>query len=212
MRTVPFLAEQRVILDNISWQTYLAILNDADNCRGRMTYDRGILEIMAPSKLHEQVKRLIGRMVEAFTEELNIDIVSAGSTTFKREDLERGFEVDECYYIQHAADVRGKDEIDMRVDPPPDLLIEVDISRSSLNKFGIYGALGVPEVWRYNGERLQFYVLQTEGYVEVQDSSVLPPLSASQLSHFVSERLEQSETALIRGLDQRAHLNRKLRF
>ena len=100
MSTVPFLAEQRVILDHISWQTYLAILNDADNCRGRMTYDRGVLEIMAPSKLHEQVKRLIGRMVEVFTEELNIDIESASSTTFKREDLERGFEADECYYIR----------------------------------------------------------------------------------------------------------------
>jgi Uma2 family endonuclease len=202
MSTVPFLAEQRVILDNISWQTYLAILNDADNCRGRMTYDRGVLEIMAPSKLHEQVKGLIGRMVEAFTEEFDIDIESVGSTTFKRADLERGFEADECYYIQHAAEVRGKDEIDMRIDPPPDLLIEVDISRSSLSKFGIYGALGVPEVWRYDGERLQFYVLQAEGYVEVQDSSVLPLLSASQLLHFLSQRLEQSETALIRGFRQ----------
>jgi Uma2 family endonuclease len=199
MSTVPFLAEQRVILDHISWGTYLAILNDADNCRGRMTYDRGVLEIMAPSKLHEQVKGLIGRMVEVFTEELNIDIESVGSTTFKREDLERGFEADECYYIQHAAEVRGKDEIDLLIDPPPDLLIEVDISRSSLSKFGIYGALGVPEVWRFDGERLQFYVLQAEGYVEVQDSSVLPPLSASQLLHFLRQRLEQSETALIRG-------------
>ena len=199
MSTVPFLAEQRVILDNISWQTYLAILNDADNCRGRMTYDRGVLEIMAPSKLHEQVKGLIGRMVEVFTEELNIDIESVGSTTFKREDLERGFEADECYYIQHAVEVRGKDEIDLLIDPPPDLVIEVDISRSSLSKFGLYGALGVPEVWRYDGERLQFYVLQAEGYREIQDSSVLPSLSASQLLHFLRQRLEQSETALIRG-------------
>lgn len=202
MSTVPFLAEQRVILDNISWQTYLAILNDADNCRGRMTYDRGVLEIMAPSKLHEQVKRLIGRMVEVFTEELNIDIESVGSTTFKREDLERGFEADECYYIQQAAAVRGKDEIDLLIDPPPDLLIEVDISRSSLSKFGIYGALGGPEVWRYDGERLRFYVLQAEGDREIQDSSVLPPLSASQLLHFLRQRVEQSETALIRGCRQ----------
>lgn len=167
-----------------------------------MTYDRGVLEIMAPSRLHENVKRLIGRMVETFTEELNIDIESASSTTFKREDLDRGFESDESYYIQHAADVRGKDEIDMPEDPPPDLLIEVDISRSSLNKFDIYSALGVPEVWRYNGEQLRFYVLEAEGYVETQDSSVLPPLSASQLSHFLSQRLEQSETALIRGFRQ----------
>ncbi len=202
MSTVPFLAEQRVILDNISWQTYLAILNDAENCRGRMTYDRGVLEIMAPSKLHEKVKSLIGRMVETFTEELNIDIESVGSTTFKREDVARGFEPDESYYVQHAADVRGKDEIDLLVDPPPDLLIEVEISRSSLNKFGIYSALGVPEVWRYDGEQLQFYVLQADGYAEVQDSMVLAPLSASQLAHVLSRRTEESETALIREFRQ----------
>ncbi len=202
MSTVPFLAEQRVVLDHISWQTYEAILNDAENRRGRITYDRGVLEIMAPSKLHENVKRLIGRMVEVFTEELDIDMASASSTTFKREDLDRGFEPDESYYLQHAADVLGKDEIDLLIDPPPDLLIEVDISRSSLGKFGIYRALGVPEVWRYDGERLRFYVLEADAYVEVLESSVLPPLSASQLSPFLSRRLEVSETALIREFRQ----------
>lgn len=202
MSAVPFLAEQRVVLEPISWQTYVAILNDAENRRGRITYDRGVLEIMAPSKLHEQVKGLIGRMVEVFTEELNIDMASAGSTTFKREDLDRGFEPDECYYIQHAPDVLGKDEIDLLLDPPPDLLIEVDISRSSLGKFGIYSALGVPEVWHYDGERLRFYVLAADAYVEVQESAVLPPLSASQLSQFLSRRLESSETTLIREFRQ----------
>ena len=199
MSPVPFLAEQRVVLDNISWPTYLAILNDVETCRGRITYDRGMLEIIAPSKLHEHIKRLIGRMVEAFTEELNIDIESVSSTTLKREDLERGFESDECYYIQHAIAVRDKDEIDMMIDPPPDLVIEVDISRSSLNKFGIFSAFGVPEIWRYNGEKLQFYVLQAEGYVEVQVSSVLPPLSATEILQVLNQRLELSETALIRG-------------
>lgn len=202
MSTVPSVAEQRVILDNISWCTYLAILNDTKNCRGRITYDRGTLEIMAPSKIHENLKRLIGRMVETLTEELNIDIESASSTTFMREDLERGFESDECYYIQHTADIRGKDELDMMVDPPPDLLIEIDISRSSLRKFGIYHALGVPEVWRYDGDILRFYVLQSEDYVEVQESAVLAPLSVTQISHFLSQRLEQSETSLIRGFRQ----------
>lgn len=202
MSTASFVAEQRVILDPISWQTYLAILNDAENFRGRMTYDRGVLEIMAPSKLHEQVKGLIGRMVEAFTEELNIDMQSVGSTTFKREDLDRGFEPDECYYIQHTPNILGKDEIDLLIDPPPDLVIEVDISRSSINKLGVYSALGVPEVWRYDGEQLRFYVLQDDAYVEVQESSVLPPLSAAQLSHVLNQRLEQNDTALIRGFRQ----------
>ena len=190
--------EQRVVLDNISWSTYLAILRDAENCRGRIAYDRGVLEIMSPSKVHEHVKRLIGRMVETFTEELNIEIESASSTTFKREDLERGFEPDECYYIEHAAVVRAKDHIDLTVDPPPDLIIEVDISRSSLNKFGIYQALGIPEVWRYDGEALRVHVLHDDGYVEGQRSTALSQLPIETLISFLRQRTSLGETRLIR--------------
>jgi Uma2 family endonuclease len=153
---------------------------------------------MSPSKVHEHIKRLIGRMVEAFTEELNIDIQSASSTTFKREDLARGFEPDECYYIAHAEVVRGKDDIDMTVDPPPDLVIEVDISRSSLNKFGMYRALGIPEVWRYDGEALRLYVLHDGDYVEVQQSTVLPQLSSDHLRSFLNQRSSLGETQLMR--------------
>jgi Uma2 family endonuclease len=198
MNIVSSPAEQRVILDNISWSTYLAILQDADSCRGRITYDRGVLEIMSPSKLHENVKRLIGRMIEVFTETLNIDIESASSTTFKREDLERGFEADECYYIQHAAEIRAKDDIDMTVDPPPDLIIEVDISRSSLNKFGIYRALAVPEVWRYDGESLRLYALHDHDYIEVRQSRALPQLPIDKLADLLSQRSSFGETQLIR--------------
>jgi Uma2 family endonuclease len=153
---------------------------------------------MSPSKGHEHIKRLIGRLIEAFTEELNIDIESASSTTFKREDVERGFEPDACYYIAHAAMVRGKDEIDMMVDPPPDLIIEVDISRSSLNKFGIYRALAIPEVWRYDGETLRLYVLHDEGYTEVPHSTVLPQLPVATLQSFLQQRASLSETQLVR--------------
>jgi Uma2 family endonuclease len=195
--------EQRVILDNISWSTYLAILKDAEGCRGRIAYDRGVLEIMAPSKVHENVKRLIGRMIEAFTEELNIEIESASSTTFTREDLERGFEPDECYYIEHAAVVRGKDHIDMTVDPPPDLIIEIDISRSSLNKFGIYSALGIPEVWRYEGESLRLYILHDDGYNEVQQSTALPQLPIENLTDVLRQRSSAGETQLIRQFRRR---------
>jgi Uma2 family endonuclease len=198
MNIVSSPAEQRVILDNISWSTYLAILQDADSCRGRITYDRGVLEIMSPSKLHEHVKRLIGRMIEVFTETLNIDIESASSTTFKRADLERGFEADECYYIQHAAEIRAKDDIDMTVDPPPDLIIEVDISRSSLNKFGIYRALAVPEVGRYDGESLRLYALHDHDYIEVQQSRALPQLPIDKLADLLSQRSAFGETQLIR--------------
>ncbi len=180
--------EQRVVLDSISWSTYVAILNDAENRRGRIAYDQGVLEIMSPSKVHEKIKRLIGGMVEAFTEELQIERESAGSTTFKRQDVARGFEPDECYYLQHAAAVRAKDDIDLMVDPPPDLVIEVDISQTSLKKFGIYSALKIPEIWRYDGETLHIHVLREDGYAEVHQSAVLPRLPIQTLMQFLNQR------------------------
>ena len=198
MSTISSGADQRVLLDNISWSTYLAILDDAENRRGRIAYDRGVLEIMSPSKLHENVKSLIGRLIEVFTEVHGIEMLSAGSTTFKREDVERGFEPDECYYIAHASAVHGKDDIDLMIDPPPDLVIEVDVSRSSLNKFGIYGVLGVPEVWRYAGDLLQIHVLQEGQYEEANRSQVLPQFPIEKLIETLNRRASIGETALIR--------------
>jgi Uma2 family endonuclease len=203
MSTISSPAEQRVILDNISWPTYLAILEDVENRRGRIAYDQGVLEIMSPSKVHEQIKRLIGRIVEAFTEQLQLDVVSAGSTTFKRVDLARGFEPDECYYLQHAQAVRAKDEVDLSVDPPPDLVIEVDISHSSLNKFPIYAALEVPEVWLCDGEHLRICVLQGQEYVESKQSAVLPQLPIDALIHCLGQRRTLDENEIIREFRRR---------
>ncbi len=128
----------------------------------------------------------------------NIDLESVSATTFKRQELERGFEPDESYYIEHAAAVRAKDEIDLTVDPPPDLIVEVDISRSSLNKFGIYQALGIPEVWRYDGASLHLYALRDEGYIEVQQSTALPQFPIETLTSFLAQRSSLGETQLIR--------------
>lgn len=173
MSTTSPAAEQRIVMDNISWSTYLAILNDAENRRGRIAYDQGVLEIMSPSRQHEDAKSLIGRMVEAYCDAAGIDADAAGSTTFKREDLAKGFEPDECYYIENTPAVRGKEELDLTIDPPPDLVLQVDISCSSLNKFGIYKAVGVPEIWRYYGETLEFFVLKSDEYTQVEQSEQL---------------------------------------
>jgi Uma2 family endonuclease len=200
MSVVSTPAEQRVRLYNVSWQTYLALLADTDQCGSRLTYDEGTLEIMSPSHLHENVKRLIGRMIEAFTEVMDIDICSGGSTTFKREDLQRGIEPDECYYIQHAAAVRPKQEIDPAIDPPPDLFIEVDISRSSIGKFVICAALNIPEVWRYDGESLLVYLLADDGrYALADQSSALPQFPLDELARLLDQRSSLSETRLIRS-------------
>ena len=166
-----------------------------------MAYEEGTLEIMSPSNLHETIKRIIGRFIETFTEVLDIDIRSAGSTTFKLEARRRGFEADESYYIQQEAAVRGSEEIDLGVDPPPDLVLEVDLSRSSFGKLGIYWSLQVPEVWLYDG-RLRIYRRNAaaEGrYDEEPRSTVLVQLEPSVVERFLDQRRELSETELLRS-------------
>ncbi len=134
--------EPRIVLSNIEWETYERLLADqADSSAPRFAYDRGALEIMSPLPEHERYNRTIAALVESVAEELGLDGENLGSTTFKREDLERGFEPDSCFYIQHEAAVRGKSALDLRVDPPPDLVIAIDITHPSLDKFPIYAAL-----------------------------------------------------------------------
>lgn len=199
MSSVSIPAEQRVVLENIRWSTYEAILDDVDNRHGRITYDQGVLEIMSPSKLHEKITELIGRLILTFTEEMEIDVESVGSTTFKRQDLERGFEADKCFYIQHAKQVRVRDEIDLSVDPPPDLVIEVDISRTSMGKLTVFGAMAIPEVWRYDGQRLQIYRLRNGEYAETDESTLLPSFPVSRVTGILDQRSTSSENELIRG-------------
>ena len=152
--------EQRVLLANASWQTYERLVAEREERRSpRFFYDRGVLEIVSPSAEHDVTSRIFAVLVELLAEEADTDIENAGSTTYKREDLARGFEPDECFYFGgNAARVRelvrdkGNIEFDAG-DPPPDLVLEVDITSPSLNKLPIYARLGVTEVWRHDGER-----------------------------------------------------------
>jgi Uma2 family endonuclease len=190
----------QVLLENIRWQTYQALLKDIEEQPGiRMTYDHGILEIMAPLDPHEAYKKLLGRLVEAATEELNIEIRSLGSRTCSREDMARGLEPDQCYYIQHELAVRGKKQLDLNQDPPPDLVIEIDITNSSMNRMRLYEALQVPEVWQYDGRELTVYCLEDKKY-EIRDrSKALPQLTPSQLVRFLKLAETMGETSLIRS-------------
>lgn len=147
MPTVLSPPEQRVVLRNISWETYERLLAENADCSNpRLTYDRGILEIMSPSAEHAELSRAITLLVNVVTEELEIDVRGFGSTIFRREDLARGFEPDSCFYIQYVEDISGKSTLDFVIDPPPDLIIEVDLTNASLNKFSIYAQVGVPEI------------------------------------------------------------------
>jgi Uma2 family endonuclease len=188
--------ESRVLLTQISWSTFEALLADND-CRGtRFTYDRGYLEITSPSRVHEQIGRLLGTMIRIMTMELNIPISSGGSPTLKDELHQRGIEPDECFYVANEPRMRGRDDYNPAVDPPPDLAIEVDISRSSLNKLTIYADLGVPEVWMHDGTAIRVYRLQSDRTYALQDRSpAFPFLPLEEVQRFLDQRNATDETS-----------------
>ncbi len=189
---------QRATLHGVSWQTYTRLLSElGDQRASRLAYDQTVLEITMPSDRQESYKKLLERMIEALTEELELTIKSFGSTTLNRDDLERGAEPDSCYYIQHADHIQGR-RVDLTIDPPPDLIIEIDISSPSGKRLDIYKQLGVPEVWRYSSEQVQIYLLQDSEYVPAELSPVLPPVSTELLNRFLQQAEMLDDTRFIR--------------
>jgi len=201
---------QRVILRHVSWETYERLLAEHEQCSSpRFTYDHGVLEIMSPSIKHERLNRSIATMCEVIAEELHIELDNAGSTTFKREDLARGFEPDSCFYVQNVERVRERDQIDLTVDPPPDLVIEIDISSSSLDRFPIFASIGVPEVWRYDGTRLTIFTLRTGAYQVLETSAVFPGVTSQIISQFMAESKTMQHTAWLRRVRTWARRQRR---
>ncbi len=193
-------SEHRIVLRDVAWSTFEALLAETDHRGTRFTYDHGYLEIVSPSDLHEWLKRLLGRMVETMTVELDIPIRSGGSTTLKHQLKQRGLEPDECYYVTHEPMVRGRERLDPTIDPPPDLAIEVDISVSSIDKLVIYADLGVPEVWLCDGKSLKVYQLQPDGtYTQQSRSPAFPFLPLEEVQDFLARRDQTDETSLIRS-------------
>jgi Uma2 family endonuclease len=182
------LTADRVLVRNVSWDTYERLLKDLENISSpRLAFDRGVLEIMSPHLEHESANRSLASIVEIALEELDLDFENAGSTTFKREAAKRGFEPDSCFYIQNVDRIRHKKKLDMEIDPPADLLIEVDLTRDSLDKSPLYAALRVPEVWRYEGT-LEIWMLRKNQYVRRQSSKAVPILNTSLVSELVEAR------------------------
>jgi len=190
--------EQQFTLTDISWEGYESILNLLNDRPVRVTYNQGLLELMILSYAHERYKKLLARLVETLTEELNIPIEAAGSTTFKRKALERGLEPDECFYIQNQARIRGKQAIDLNQDPPPDLVIEIDITNSIIDRLDIYAALGVPEIWRWDNGTLQFLILKKQHYQRVQTSWNFPKLLTTHLDTIITLSDQTDQTTVIR--------------
>lgn len=179
---------QQIVLHGVSWATYEQLLTDfQDRHAAHFTFNQGVLEIMVLSAKHEEPNRTLSLLVEIVAAELDIDIRNLGSTTFKRADLAKGFEPDSCFYIQHEADIGGKSEVDLAIDPPPDLVIEIDITSPSLDKFPIYAQIGVPEIWRYDGTTISILVLDDGSYTERGDSAALPGVTSAVLAQFLED-------------------------
>jgi Uma2 family endonuclease len=179
--------EQRVTLHNISWDLYESLLLAHPDSVPRFIYDRGELEIVSPSADHEQLARRVAHLVHIMAEELGVNAEDFGSTTFRLKPRQRGFEPDTCFYIDNLNRVRGKKKIDLQIDPPPDLVIEIDITSSSLDKLSIIAALGAPEVLQYESGAWRILGLDRGKYVERTSSASFPALTAETLRRLIDD-------------------------
>lgn len=192
--------EQHFVLYNVDWDTYVTISDKLGERNIRLNYDGVNLEFMSTSLEHERAKKLLARLLEALTEEMDIAIISGGSLTCRRQDLDRGFEPDECYWIEHETPMRGRENIDFTRDPPPDLMLEVEISRSFVDRLALAARLGVSEVWRWNGKTLHILLLGPDGqYRESERSRALPFLPLAEFVRFLHPDVTQSDTKLLRA-------------
>ena len=193
----PLPAEQRLVLDGVDWQEYRLVLRGLNGRHVRITYDRGAMEIMTLSFPHESSAYLAGRFIDILCDELKLRVRAVRSTTLKRKKMKRGLESDNAYYIRNEPLIRRKPRIDLRIDPAPDLAVEVDITHSSLNRMRIYAALGVPEVWRYDGETLQVYLLgENRRYAQSQTSLSFPSIPVQEIASFLQRRAEEDDMTL----------------
>lgn len=196
---VDFLAGENggaILLNNVSWNEYEMFLEDFEERAGwRLAYDGGKLEIMPPLMMHEDPSVSTDNFVRAYCDYFDLNLQSAGSTTFRRKLKEKGVEPDACFYIQSADKVIGKiKSLDPKNYPVPDVAVEVDITHDSLDKFPIYAALGVPELWLYDGDDLTFYELAGEKYQPISNSVALPLLSSETLAEFLKMSSEKGQT------------------
>jgi Uma2 family endonuclease len=206
MTTLLERSEQRVLLSGVSWEIFEGLVRASPNrAAPRFTYDRGQLEIMSPSVEHERLKETTTLLVHVVAEELGIDVEALGSATFRRPEVGRGFEADSCFYIENVARVRGKLEIDLGVDPPPDLVIEIDITSSSLDKLAIFASFGVPEVWRYEDARMRIFGASGDALAERESSAALPGLTAQVITRFVNAGKSLDRLAWLRQVRAWVH-------
>jgi Uma2 family endonuclease len=187
-RQLDVIADECVVLRHVGWETYERLLADDEERRvPRLTYDQGVLELVTPSMPHEEAAGTIALLVDIVAAMLGVPVRNVGSTAYRRRDLHRGFEPDASFYIQNEPRIRGQREVDLAVDPPPDLVLEMEMSRSALNKLALFASMGIPEVWRCDGERVTIRVLEQGQYQESHSSLGLPGLTSEILERFLAD-------------------------
>ena len=186
---------ERFLFSDIGWDGYLMISGLIGDRPVRSSYSNGTLELMSPSLGHERFGRALARLIDFVTAMLDIPTVAGGATTFRREDLDRGLEPDACYYFENAGRLSNPRRVDLSIDPPPDLAIEVEITRTVINRLRIYAALGVPEVWRFDGESLTVLRLDPpDAYVPSPTSGALPFLPIAEIERLVVDSETTDDT------------------
>ena len=187
-----------LILNDVSWEEYEQLLEDrGDNAAVRVCYDQGRLKVVSPTSGHEGFGRGISRLGHVLADALNLVVEDFGSTTYKQQWLQQGAEPDTCFHVQNAARIIGVGRIDLAKDPPPDVVVEIDISHDSLEKFAIYAGMGVPEFWRYDGNQAHIYLLLEREYQEVSASRAFPVLTSEALTIFLAQTKTEGQTAAL---------------
>jgi Uma2 family endonuclease len=186
-----------MVLEDVSWEFYERLLKEIGDRPIRVTYDQGRLEMMSPLPEHEDVKKIIDRLILGINMEVGREFRSLGSTTFRRKDREKGLEPDECYYFREEKRMRGRKRLNLKRDPPPELVVEVEVTHRSVAREPIYAALGVPEIWRWDGRKLECLEL-VGGEYRVRDRSLVSPfLIVGELTRFVRMRTRFGDIAIL---------------
>lgn len=190
------------VLYGVSWEMYEKLVaENRDSQFPRLTYDSGILEVtMSNSLKHEEDSRNLAALFELIAVELEIDFRRSGSTTYKRKNIRKGFEPDSCFYIQSLDRIAGKEDLNLESDPPPDLIIEINKTSSSVPRMPVFAQFGVAEVWRFTKKQVKFYVLQEGVYLEAKMSLALPVLASEQATEFLLTAREASSTVWVKRI------------
>lgn len=196
-------ADSQLVLHNKDWDEYEGLLEQVGEASGlRISYDDGVLIIMTLSSEHENYVRFFEKLITAISLRLRVNIRSFGSMTLRRRQQNKGNEPDACFYVQNATLIGNKLELDLASDPPPDIAVEIDVHHGSESKFSIYVALGVPEIWRFDGQSLTIHLLQQDHSVEAETSLALPLLCSQRLTDFLTRMRNEGEFQSLIAFDE----------